>query len=337
MDNRPFVSVIVLNWNGEAYISKCLDSLLEQTYPSYEVLVVDNGSTDGSIELLRGYLPRIRLILNEKNLGFAAGNNVAIREANGEFIVLFNNDAVAHGEWLERLVAGTLTHPQADITSGPIYFYEPSDVISCAGVRIDMLTGVGWLLSLYSRHFEPSNDIDYLIGCALLVRNRVFEEIGLLDERFFLSAEDVDFCLRAKRAGFRLRLVPDAIVWHMISMSEKQVPARAQRQKAKSTFKLILKLWPPWCLPLTLILQLTIIPIANVLFLRYPFSYPIMAWGAFFSALCEQRRDGFRRAWSKDLTLHIRTLECLRVLGQRLRRGESKIAAEMVGKRKRRS
>ena len=208
MDNRPSVSIIVLNWNGEAYIPKCLDSLLEQTYSNYEVIVVDNGSTDGSVELLKGYLPRIRLILNQKNLGFAAGNNVAIREAKGEFIVLFNNDAVAHREWLEWLIDGTLIPPQADIASGPIYFYEPSDVIWCAGVRIDMLTGVGWLLSLYSRHFEPSDDFDYLTGCALLVRKRVFYEIGLLDERYFFYSEDVDFCLRASKARVRFAIQP---------------------------------------------------------------------------------------------------------------------------------
>ncbi|MCK4795423.1 MAG: glycosyltransferase family 2 protein [Desulfobacteraceae bacterium] len=321
MDNRPFVSIIVLNWNGEAYISKCLDSLLEQTYPSYEVLVVDNGSTDGSIELLRGYLPRIRLIMNEKNLGFAAGNNVAIREANGEFIVLFNNDAVAHRDWLEWLVAGTLTPPQADIASGPIYFYEPSDVIWCAGVRIDMLTGVGWLLSLYSQHFEPSDDIDYLIGCALLVRNRVFEEIGLLDERFFFYSEDFDFCLRAKRAGFSLRLVPDAMVWHMVPMEPEQAWVRLHHHLFfKSGFKLVLKLWPLWCLPLTLMLQLTIIPIAYVLLLRYPLGYPIIAWRAFFAALAEGRRNGFQRDYSRDLPLHIRTGEVLRLLAGRIRR-----------------
>jgi GT2 family glycosyltransferase len=321
LDNRPSVSIIVLNWNGEGYIAKCLDSLLEQTYPNYEVIVVDNGSSDGSVELLKGYLPRIKLTLNKENLGFAAGNNVAIREATGEFIVLFNNDAVAHREWLERLIAGILTEPQADIASGPIYFYEPSDVIWCAGVRIDMLTGVNWLLGLYSRHFDPSDDFDYLAGCALLVRKRVFEEIGLIDERFFFYSEDVDFCLRAKRAGFALRLVPDAIVWHMVPMDLKRPSARLHHHLfLRSSFKLILKLWPLWCLPLTLTLQLTIIPIAYLLLIRYPPSYPMIAWRAFVTVLAEGRRNGFQRDSSKGLPLHIRTVEGLRLLAGRIRR-----------------
>lgn len=319
MDNPPFISVIVLNWNGERYIAQSLNSLLDQTYRNYEVIVVDNGSKDGSVELIKGYLPRIRLILNEENLGFTGGNNVAIQEAKGEYVVLFNNDAVAHSEWLEQLVSGTLIHPQADIASGPIYFYERDDVIWNAGLRIDMLTGISWLLGMFQNHLELSNDVDYLSGCALLVRKQVFDKIGLLDDRFFFYTEDVDFCLRAKRAGFTLRVVPDAIVWHSVPIGLRGAPVRDQRQKFKSDFKLILKLWPLWCLPLTLILRLTLIPVAYVLLFYYPLSHPLITWSAFFSALSEERRDGFRRDYSKDLPLRIRTLECLRVVIHRLR------------------
>ena len=333
MDNHPSVSIIVLNWNGERYVAECLDSLLEQTYPNYEVIVVDNGSTDASVELLKGYLPRIRLILNKDNLGFAAVNNVAIREAKGEFVVLFNNDAVAHRGWLERLIAGTLVHPQAGIASGPTYFYERDDIIWSAGLRTDMLTGIGWQLDMFQHHPEPTNDIDYLAGCALLVRKSVFDKIGLLDERLFLYTEDLDFCLRAKRAGFILRLVPDAKVLHMVSKHLKQQPTIARYRKFKSEFTLILKSWPLWCLPLTLFLQLTLIPIAYVLLFGYPLSHPIVAWRAFFSVLAEVRRNGFQRDYSKDLPLRIRTLECLRVARQRLRM-KAQIAAVMGDVRK---
>ena len=319
MDNPPFVSIVVLNWNGERYLAECLESLLAQTYPNYEMIVVDNGSTDASVELLKGYLPRIKLILNKDNLGFAAGNNVAIKEAAGEFIVLFNNDAVAHSEWLERLIAGTLTPPQAGIAGGPTYFYDHNDVIWSAGLRTDMLTGIGWQLGMFQHHLEPTNDIDYLAGCALLVRKEVFDAIGLLDERFFFYTEDLDFCLRAKRAGFILRLVPDAKVSHMVSKPLKQKPTISRYRKFQSEFTLIFKSWPLWCLPLTLFLQLTLIPIAYVFLFGYPLSHPIVAWRAFFSVLAEVRRNGFRRDYSKDLPLRVRTLECLRVAGQRLR------------------
>ena len=330
MDNPPFISIIVLNWNGEGYVAKCLDSLLDQTYPNYEVIVVDNSSTDGSVELLKGYLPRINLMLNQENVGFAAGNNVAIREAKGEFIVLFNNDAVAHREWLERLITGVLYPPQADIASGPIYFYEPSDVIWSGGMRSDMLSGEAWNLGSYQQHFKASDDIDYFAGCALLIAKRVFDEIGFLDERFFFYSEDCDFCFRAKRAGFSLRLVPDAIVWHMIPMSLKQPSVRLRHDYyLESRIKLVLKLWPFWCIPITLILQIAIIPIAYVLLLRYPLVYPIMVWRALFSVIAEGCRNGFQRDYSRGLPLHIRTLECLRVAGQRLRKGSSPITSEM--------
>ena len=324
MAECPFVSIVLLNWNGQAHVAKCLDSLLSQTYPNYEVIVVDNGSTDGSVELLKGYLPRIKLILNEDNLGPAAGRNVGIREAGADFVALVDNDAVAHSEWLERLVEGTLLAPQADIASGPTYFCEPGDVIQCAGARIDMLSGISWHLGMFQRRFELTDDIDYFLTCALLVRKRVFDEIGLLDERFFLyGSEDIDFCLRAKQAGFRLKLVADAIVWHMVVMSKKRAPRaprRKQHDKFKNNFKLLFKLWPPWCLPLTIALQLTLVPVARVMLLGYPFSHAIMVWRAFFAALVESRREGFLRAYSNDLRLRIRTLESLSLLAQRLRK-----------------
>jgi len=323
MAECPFVSIVLINWNGQAHVAKCLDSLLSQTYPNYEVIVVDNGSTDGSVELLKGYLPRIKLILTEDNLGAAAGRNVGIREAGADFVALVDNDAVAHSEWLERLVEGTSLAPQADIASGPIYFSEPDDVIWSAGARIDMLSGISWHPAMFQRRFELTDDIDYFVSCALLVRKRVFDEIGLLDERFYLCfSEDIDFCLRAKQAGFRLKLVADAIVWHMVVMGEKRAqkaPRGRQHNKFKNNFKLLFKLWPLWYLPLTIALQLTLVPLARVVLSGYPFSHPIMAWRAFFAALVESRREGFLRAYSHDLRLCIRTLEGLSLLAKRLR------------------
>jgi len=165
--------------------------------------------------------------------------------------------------------------------------------------------------------------MDLTSGAVLMFRSRLTEKVGLLNPWYFVSYEDIDFCLRAKQAGFRLKLVADAIAWHMVVMSEKRaprVPRRKQHDKFKNNFKLLLKLWPLWCLPLTIALQLTLIPVARVMLLGYPFSHAIMAWRAFFAALVESRREGLLRAYSNDLRLRIRTLEGISLLAQRLRK-----------------
>ena len=315
----PMVSILILNYNGEPYVERCLNSLLDQSYSNFEVIMVDNGSSDNSLQILKEYVPQIKLILNDKNLGFAGGNNVGIKEASGEFIVLFNNDAIADKDWLSNLVKGGLDMPEADIVSGPIYYYEPKDVIWCAGAHLDMITGLAWHLGQYETEFDPHSDIDYFPGCALLIRREVFEKIGLLDERFFLYAEDPDFCLRAKRERFKLKLVPEAKVWHMVSMGMKAEPSRVQHQKLKSEFRLILKLWPLWCLPLTVFLRLTAIPLAEILFLQQSKKHLFSTWHAFFSAFGNEPRKEQSYPWARlgSPPLHNRLAEGLRLLRKR--------------------
>lgn len=312
MPNKlPLVSIIIVNWNGEAYIRECLNSLFNQSYRNYEIIVVDNGSSDDSPQILKDYVPQIKLILGDKNLGFAGGNNVGIKEASGQFVVLFNNDAIADKDWLSNLVSGLLETPEADIASGPIYYYEPKDIIWCAGARLDMVTGLAWHPDQYEMEFELCQDIDYFPGCALLIKREVFDKIGLLDERFFLYGEDPDFCLRAKGAGFKLKLVPHAKVWHMVSIAMKREPEPTQERKLNSEFKLILKLWPRWCLPITLSLRLSIIPLLERN-LR-------LTWRAYHHA----RKEKVEAYRAENLPLRIRFRECLHIARMR-RKGSNK-------------
>ncbi|MCX7840704.1 MAG: glycosyltransferase family 2 protein, partial [Anaerolineae bacterium] len=123
----PFTSVIIVNYNGVRYLPPCLGALREQTYPSdrFEVIVSDNGSTDGSLELLRANYPWVRVLANRRNLGFASGNNVAIRITQGEYVVLLNNDTIPSPMWLENLVSVAESHPQAGMVTGHLQlFYD---------------------------------------------------------------------------------------------------------------------------------------------------------------------------------------------------------------------
>lgn len=319
--NLPLVSIIVTNWNGEKYIGKCLNSLLSQSYPNCEIIVVDNGSSDGSLKILRGYGSRIRLIANKENLGFAAGNNVGIRTAQGEALVIYNNDAIANREWLSTLVRGLKEPPEADIVSGIIYYHQSDDVIWSDVGRIDLITGLCWHAGQYRKENQLRLEIDYFPGCALMIKKAVFDRIGLLDERFFLYAEDPDFCLRAKQAGFKLKLVPGARVWHMVSMSAVSAPW-SQKVKLRSEYQLILKLWPRWCLPLTLGLRLTAIPLSEIVLCRQLPGYLLLNWRAFFSALKNKpgKLDSDCQERLRNLPLRNHLFEAFQLLGQRMRR-----------------
>lgn len=329
--SKPLVSIIVVNWNGRDCIKLCLGSLLSQDYPNYEIIVVDNASTDGSTDIIKKEFPVVKLIKNKHNLGFAAGCNVGIRTANGKLIAFFNNDAIAEKDWLTILVKELVKSSDVGIVSGPIYYWMAKDVIWCAGSRIDMLTGMAWHLAQYETKFTSTEDIDYFPACALLVKKEVFDKIGFMDERFFVYAEDADFCLRARWAGFKLKFVPDAVVYHMVSIGMKHEPTKVQYVKLESEFELILKIWPYWCLPLTLFLRLIVIPVWEVLFLNQPLSHLGLTWRAFFNAFIKGRKA--ERNSKVGALLRFRIRECLRVAKNRpksLRNVEFSMASSRI-------
>ncbi len=140
----PLVSIIVLNWNGEHVIKLSLDSIKKLEYPNTEVIVVDNGSTDNSVDIIRREYPEFRLIENGRNLGFSAGMNVGIEASRGQLILLYNNDAIAQLGSLSQMVKTIDSDPRIGITGGVILYYEPSDVVWSAGGKLDVVTGMTW-------------------------------------------------------------------------------------------------------------------------------------------------------------------------------------------------
>ena len=317
MNSKTLISIIVLNWNGENFIKQCLESLMNQTYShsDYEIIVVDNSSTDKSIDIIKNEFPSVKLIINKKNYGFAKGNNIGIKFAKGEIISLINNDVIVSKKWLEKLVSGFLEESDASLASGTIYFYKPSNIIWSTGARFDLITGLQWHPAKYKKVLEHNEEIDFFPFCATLIKKEVFNKIGLLDEQFFIYSEDFDFCLRAKNAGFKLKFVPDAIVWHMVSMGAKHNLLFSSQQRLISDFKVILKLWPILFLPFTISLRLLVIPFIEVILFKLPFKKILLTWKAFCNAIIENKRTKTKNCRiDLNIMLHyIRFFECIKI------------------------
>jgi GT2 family glycosyltransferase len=218
----PLVSVIVVNWNGEAYLAECVDSLVAQTYPRLEIIVVDNGSTDGSVRLLtERYGGKIRQVLSPTNQGFTGGNNLGIAVASGVYILLLNNDAVADPDWARALVEEAESNPRIGMCASKIVSYHDATEIDSVGLQLarDGLARGRGRLARDDGRFDRGEDVLMPSGCAGLYRRAMLDEIGVFDERFFMYCDDVDLGLRGHVAGWRCRYVPGALVRHRYSQS----------------------------------------------------------------------------------------------------------------------
>ncbi|HIC91275.1 MAG TPA: glycosyltransferase family 2 protein [Syntrophaceae bacterium] len=222
----PKVSIIILNWNGLEDTLECLESVFKLDYPNFEVIVVDNGSTDDSVRQIRQEFPDVVIIENGKNLGFAEGNNVGIRYAikNGaEYVLLLNNDTVVDPQLLNAFVEASQLYPEAGIFGAKIYYYSEPNRIWDAGAKWNQNIGKFYIIGENQldneNKFEQMIEVDYACGCSLFFRTALVSKIGLLDQRFFLTWEETDWCYSARRAGFKCLYVPKAKVWHKVSAS----------------------------------------------------------------------------------------------------------------------
>lgn len=268
----PLVSVIVLNWNGEEFIRRSLNSIRELEYTNIEVIIVDNASTDKSADIIKREFPEFRLLRNSKNLGFSAGMNVGIRASQGDLILLCNNDVIAHPASLSYMVS-TIRPKEVGIVGGLILYAEPSDVIGSLGGKFDAVTGMIWaegqgrkLNATKGVEKDLIEDLDYVSGCAFLTRKDVVRKIGLFDEQFALLGQDLDWCLKARRTGFRCVLVPSAIIWHFSSYSFRRKPLISYADRLKSDLQTIILHFPTIPMFSALFFQITIAPFLEVFF-----------------------------------------------------------------------
>jgi GT2 family glycosyltransferase len=210
---------VVVNWNLPSQTRDCVSSLLASDYPSLRVLLVDNGSTDGSLEILREAFPSLDVLALAQNRGFAAGTNAGIEWAvasGADAVLLVNNDAVVAPDMVSKLVAAS--SPLVGVVMPRIDVWSTKQLWHAGARRRGMYPLPRPLLSRDLVHGEPAT-IDYAVGCVLLVRRVVLERVGRLDQRYFMYYEDLDFSDRVRAAGFRIAVVPYARAWHHVGSS----------------------------------------------------------------------------------------------------------------------
>lgn len=243
----PPVTLIVLNWNAGDILTESLQALHRLDYPDYRVVVVDNGSTDGSVEKVRDQFPQVTLLQSTRNDGFAAGNNLALRQLNTPFAVLVNPDVVVAPGWLRALIGAMQNDPAIGI-AGCKLTYPGDNLLQHAGgviTRPQALPHHYGLREPDKGQHDTLRDVDYVIGAALAMRRDVLEDVGLLDEGYFLYFEEADWCTRTRRAGYRVVYVPEATAVHYESITIKRESDAYIRTMHASRWRYLLKHFPP--------------------------------------------------------------------------------------------
>ncbi len=214
----PAISVVVLNYNGKRYLESCLGSLEKQTFRDFEVILVDNGSSDGSVEYVEDNFPWVRVIALEENLGFCGGNNVGIRAARGEYVALLNNDTEVEPRWLEELKTALNNNDQVGFCASRMLVHGQPHTIDTVG-DVFYACGVGGKRGYLEQDNGQYDEAEYVFGAcagAAIYRRAMLDDVGLLDEDFFAYDEDIDLSFRAQLRGYKCLFVPAAIVYHRI-------------------------------------------------------------------------------------------------------------------------
>jgi GT2 family glycosyltransferase len=239
MNPAPFVLVITVNHNRRDHTLRTIESLAGMTYPRFEILLVDNGSTDDSVEAVRRMHPGVGIIASATNLGFAGGFNLGLVHGSdqlAELMLIVNNDVIVAPDMLGYLVSSFENDMGA--VAPMIYYYDRPDVIWSSGFRCHPLTlemTGGQRDRVATACEETPFQVDYLLGCAMLLNRSALSATGLFDPRFYLYYEDLDLCLRLKASGFRLLTVPSAKIWHKVSGSSGLVSPLRTYHMARSS------------------------------------------------------------------------------------------------------
>ncbi|MDD5145562.1 MAG: glycosyltransferase family 2 protein [Candidatus Pacebacteria bacterium] len=245
--NKPLVSVVILNWNGKRYLNDCLTSLENQSFTNFEIIFADNGSEDDSVSFVKENFPKTIIVENKKNLGFAEGNNRGIRIAQGKYVFILNNDTKVDKNCLEKLVEVAERNDKIGMAATKILSIQNSKLIDSVGVNIyfdGMSRGRG-RKEIDNGQYDKIEKILIPSGCAALYRKEMLDEIGLFDERFFAYCEDTDLGLRGRLAGWQAQFVPSAVIQHYYSGTSGKYSSFKAFLVERNHFWVVLKNFPP--------------------------------------------------------------------------------------------
>lgn len=212
----PFISILIVNYNGKEHLKKCFESLYKMSYENYEIILIDNSSKDNSIAYTRKHYPKVKVLSLEKNYGFAEGNNRGVNEALGDYIVFLNNDTVIQKKWLSELVNALKIHGDDTIFTSKVLFYDNPLIINTIGGFITPIGG-GFDIGLFEEDVGNYDEVDYVgspAGCSMLIKKSLFKKLGGFDKDYFAYFEDTDLGWRSWLFGYKVLTVQNSIVYH---------------------------------------------------------------------------------------------------------------------------
>ena len=222
--SNPLVSIIIVSWNAVHLLKQCLPSVIASSYPQLEIILADNASTDDSVAWVQNTYPDVNIVTHPENWGFCRGNNAAIPHARGKYILLLNNDVEVEKGWLEPLVSVLESNDDVAAVQPKMLQYDQRDQFEYAGASGGFLDRLGYpftrgrlffTLEPDEGQYDDARDIFWATGAAVLFRKSALDEVGLLDEAFFMHMEEIDLCWRLQRQGYRIRVEPGSIVYHI--------------------------------------------------------------------------------------------------------------------------
>ncbi len=216
---QPYIITVILNTNRREDTLECLASLQQNAYPNHKTIVLDNQSTDGSVQAIHSSFPNVQILELQENLGYAGNNNIGIEAAlaqGADWVFVLNEDTILDPECLSNLIKAGESDSQIGIVGPMVYHHNEPDIIQSAGgilsKRWDSIH-----IAQNERdigQFDQTHSVDWISGCAIMVRRGVIQQVGMLDVRFFYYWEETEWCLRAGKAGWKVVHVPDAKLWH---------------------------------------------------------------------------------------------------------------------------
>ena len=254
MSNSPLVSIIIVTWNALPLLKKYLPSVVETAYPNLEIILADNASTDGSAEWVHTHFPDVRVVRHPENWLFCRGNNAAITHASGKYVVLLNNDVEVPSGWLSPLV----NHLESESDVGAV---QPKMLQHADAKRFEYAGASGGFLDLFGYPFsrgrifftieedrgqyDDACDIFWATGAAIALRRSALDKVGLLDEQFEMHMEEIDLCWRLQRAGYRVRVEPASVVFHIGGGSLPRGDVRKVYYNFRNSLLMLFKNLPP--------------------------------------------------------------------------------------------
>jgi hypothetical protein len=241
----PLISIVIPNWNGVAFLPVCLDSLISQSFRDFEVIVVDNGSTDNSRDLLASKYKWVQVVALDKNEGFAGGCNRGISPARGMWVVLMNNDTEAHKDWLKNIAAAIKNKPEYSFFATKILRFDKREILDGTGDFISRSLFVFRFgqFDTDKGQYDGLGEIFSPCGASAIYKKEMLDDVGLFDEDFFAYLEDIDLGMRAHIAGYRGFFVHDSVIYHIggASTNSEQMSPWVYQQNIRNMFLILFK------------------------------------------------------------------------------------------------